>query len=124
MRYPRATDPIAELVDFGVAQIGVRHSEQRRDSLLGRPAEIRPDDVLERIVARYFGRRGGRVHVPRSVFLVLDQLLLAKNPKDRSDRRVRRRVGKLRHDLGHGRLAAPVKDLHDLAFPPGEVVYR
>src|SRR6478752_4389433 len=48
----RAADALAELVDFAVTQVGVRHSEKRRDGLLGGTAEIRTDHVLQRIVTR------------------------------------------------------------------------
>src|SRR5215204_1887473 len=115
---PRAADLVAERVHLTVADVGIRHPKKRGDGLFGGAAEVRPNDVLECVVARGFGGGSGEVHVPRPVFLVFDELLLAQDPEDGPDGRVRGGIWQVLHDLGDGGLPAPVQDLHDLPFTP------
>src|SRR5215204_820376 len=119
---PRAADLIAERVYLTVADVGIRHPEKRGDGLFGGSAEVGANDVLERVVAGFLGGCGGEIDVARSVFLVLDQLLLAQDPEDRADGRVRGRIREVFHDLGDGGLPSAVQDLHNLPFASGEVV--
>src|SRR4051812_24630572 len=116
----RATDAVAKALDVGLAQIDIRHAEQRCYGLFGVVAEIGADDVSEHVLARGLRRLGRIVYVARPVLTVLDQLLLPEYAEHRPDRRIRRRIGKVRHDLGDSRASAAVKDVHHLPLAAGE----
>jgi len=72
--------------------------------------------MLENVVACSLGGFGRSVDVPWAVFLVVDEIFFAEDSEYRPDRRVCRRVGEVGHDLGDGRSAPPVKNVHDLSL--------
>jgi hypothetical protein len=50
-----------------------------------------------------------------------DEALLGQDAKHGAHRRVGRRIGQRLHDLGHGRFAAAMQDLHDLPLAAAQV---
>jgi hypothetical protein len=79
---PSAADTVAEIVDFGVRHVCVRHPEQGCHGLFSRAAEVGADDVFESVVAGFLGWRGGEVDIAGSVFLILDELFFAQDSED------------------------------------------
>src|SRR5262245_14920162 len=74
-------------------------------------------DVFARLVCR----QGWEVHIPRPVLAMVHYSLPGQDAQDRAHRRVRRRVGKPLHDLGHGRFTLTMQDLHDLTLSTAQV---
>ena len=63
-----ASNAVAKALDFGVAEIDVRHAKERSDRLLRRVAEVGSDDVGKNVFARRLGRLRWIIDVARTVF--------------------------------------------------------
>ena len=81
-----ASNRAAQPLDVCVAEVDVGHAEKGRDGLLGRITEIGAHYVRENILACRLRRLGRIVYVARAGFAVRDELFLAQDAKNGSNR--------------------------------------
>lgn len=105
---------------FGDA--GTAFAEQGSDDLVGRAFEQRLDEVLQRRLLDLVSGLLGHVHVTQAFFFVPQFALFFQYPELRANRGVGRLSRQLLLNLGCCRPAKPVKNVHDLAFAPAQLV--
>src|SRR6266550_7680444 len=115
-----AANRAAQSLDIRVGQVDVGHAQKRCDCLLRGVTEIGANDVGENIFACRLCRLGRIVYVAGPVLTVRDELLLAQDPKNRSNSGIGWRVREIAHDLGDGGARAAVEDVHHLALASGK----
>jgi hypothetical protein len=100
----------------------IRGIQQGDNRILRRAIEKRANQMPHRRFSLRFERCDGLIHVARALNDMAHVALVLQNPEQRPYGRVTWRRRQLRLDGGRGRPLEAMKDVHDLAFSPGQGV--
>lgn len=79
------------------------------------------EQMLDRRSLCRTGSRRGDEDVPGPVFFVADMAFCFECRECGPDGRISRRIRKSFHDIGHGGAVGLIENIHDLAFPAGQM---